>query len=237
MSILDSVQVIPANSGNYGAGRAAGQIKYLVYHYTANDGDTAVGNGNYFKNNVVQASAHYFVDDNNIVQSVDPLKVAWAVGGTKWSDCATTGGGTMYGLITNTNSISIEMCDTVKDGTIMATEKTLSLAAELGKAIMKEYDSPVSNVYRHFDVTGKHCPAYFMDNDKWEAFKERLTNKEDEQMKIYNWFEDMPDWARESAEKAYRKGIIKADETTKAVSVYEVNLQPLVWLDRLGLLD
>lgn len=58
-----------------------------------------------------------------------------------------------------------------------------------------------------------------------------------EEMKIYKWFEEMPDWARPSAEKAYRKGIIKADGQSGAVSVYESNLQVIVWLDRAGLLS
>lgn len=59
----------------------------------------------------------------------------------------------------------------------------------------------------------------------------------EEEMKIYHWFKDMPSWARESAEKAYRKGIIKADAESGAVNVYEANLQAIVWLDRLGLLE
>ena len=47
----------------------------------------------------------------------------------------------------------------------------------------------------------------------------------------------MPAWARPSAEKAYKKGLIAADAKSGAVTVYEANLQPLVWMDRLGLLD
>ena len=44
-----------ANKGNYGIVRATSAIKYLVIHYTANDGDTDENNGKYFKNNVVQS--------------------------------------------------------------------------------------------------------------------------------------------------------------------------------------
>lgn len=60
---------------------------------------------------------------------------------------------------------------------------------------------------------------------------------ETEDMRIYHWFDEIPDWARPSAEKAYQKGIIKPDATSGAVSIYESNLQTIVWLDRLGLLD
>lgn len=163
-----------ANPKNYGGTRTAGQIRYIVIHYTANDGDRAANNAAYFQSNVVEASAHYFVDDTTVYRSVPDLTVAWAVGGQKWSDCPETGGGTMHGLVCNGNSISIELCDTVKDGSYGATEATLSNAAELARFLMEKYNIPVSNVYRHFDVTGKHCPAYMMDNAVWEAFKARL---------------------------------------------------------------
>ncbi len=169
--------IVNANSKNYGYSRAASQIKYLVYHYTANKTDTAKANANYFKNNVVKASAHYFVDENDIYQSVPDLKAAYAVGGRKYSDCTTTGGGKMYGKITNSNSISIEMCST--NGVI--TEATLKNAISLGKELMKKYNIPISNVYRHFDVNGKHCPGwtgwYGKNNSKWTNFKNRLTEK------------------------------------------------------------
>ena len=236
MSILDTIPLVLAHRDNYGTSRPASAIKYLVYHYTGNDGDSDTGNAGYFKNNAVEARAHYFVDDNSITQSVPDLYVAYAVGGKKWADCSQTGGGQLYGVVTNRNSLSIEMCDTRRDGTLQATEATMARAAALGRALMDKYQIPLERVCRHFDVTGKHCPAYLMDAGKWAQFKARL-EKEDEDVKIYHWFDDMPDWARESAEKAYKKGVITADPQTNAVSIYESNLQTLVILDRLGLLD
>lgn len=164
-----------ANSGNYGGSRNASQIRYLVYHYTGNDGDKAANNAAYFQNNIVKASAHYFVDDTTVYLSVPELKVAWAVGGSKYANADKTGGGTMYGVINNTNSISIEMCDTIRNGVYQASEATLANAAALGRALMKKYGIPIENVYRHFDVTGKHCPSYLVNAQKWAEFKERLT--------------------------------------------------------------
>lgn len=163
-----------AAPGNYGGSRAASQIKYLVFHYTGNDGDKARNNAEYFQNNVVEASAHYFVDDTAVYRSVPDLRVAWAVGGKKYANAAATGGGTMYGKITNTNSLSIEMCDTIKNGVYQASEATMENAASLGRDLMEKYNIPIENVYRHFDVTGKHCPSYLIAADKWEKFKERL---------------------------------------------------------------
>lgn len=166
-----------ANSGNYGGSRNASQIRYLVYHYTGNDGDRAANNAKYFQNNIVKASAHYFVDDTTVWRSVPDLKVAWSVGGSKYANADKTGGGTMYGVITNTNSLSIEMCDTIRNGVYQASEATLVNAAELGRELMEKYGIPIENVYRHFDVTGKHCPSYLVNAQKWAEFKKRLEVK------------------------------------------------------------
>lgn len=166
-----------ANSGNYGGSRNASQIRYLVYHYTGNDGDRAANNAKYFQNNIVKASAHYFVDDTTVWRSVPDLKVAWSVGGSKYANADKTGGGTMYGVITNTNSLSIEMCDTIRNGVYQASEATLANAAALGRALMEKYNIPIENVYRHFDVTGKHCPSYLVNAQKWAEFMKRLEVK------------------------------------------------------------
>lgn len=188
MTILDTVKTMPVNPKNRGGARRAESIRYLVYHYTGNDGDTARGNAVWYRDTVVQASAHYFVDDKDIYRSVPDLEIAWAVGGKKWSDCAQTGGGKLYGIASNANSISIEMCDTSRDGSLMASEATLARAAELGRELMAKYNIPVERVIRHFDVTGKHCPAYLMDEAAWAAFKERLVDKP--------WYQDAMDWAK-----------------------------------------
>lgn len=153
-----------SNKSNYGAKRSLDKIKYIVIHYTANDGDTDEGNGNYFANNVVKASAHYFVDDDSVTQSVPDNYVAYSVGGSKYSNCSTTGGGKFHGKCTNTNSISIEICDDVKNGTIYPSAGTIANALELTKAKMKQYGISAANVIRHFDVTGKACPAYWCGN-------------------------------------------------------------------------
>lgn len=189
-----------ANSGNYGGSRNASQIRYLVYHYTGNDGDRAANNAKYFQNNIVKASAHYFVDDTTVWRSVPDLKVAWSVGGSKYANADKTGGGTMYGVISNTNSLSIEMCDTIRNGVYQASEATLANAAALGRTLMEKYGIPIENVYRHFDVTGKHCPSYLVNAQKWAEFKKRL------EVKI---MDNTPSPAhKEGVEWAVRNGIL-----------------------------
>lgn len=163
-----------AHKSNYGGMRPLSAIKYIVIHYTANDGDTDEGNGSYFQGAGRQASAHYFVDDDSITRSVPDNYVAWSVGGGKWADCAKTGGGKLYGIATNANTLNIELCDTARDGKIQATEKTMENAAMLCRELMQKYNIDIGHVIRHFDVNGKHCPAYFMEDAAWEGFKGRL---------------------------------------------------------------
>lgn len=198
-----TLRELPADRGNYGKARKGDQIRYLVLHYTGNDGDSAAGNASYYHNTVVKASAHYFVDDREVWRSVPELSAAWAVGGKKWADCARTGGGTLYGVVTNSNSISVELCDTRKDGVYGASEETLKNAAELCREIMGRYRIPLERVVRHFDVTGKHCPAYMMDPAAWAAFKGRLAGKKPD---------NVPSPAhREGVEWAVKAGILRGN--------------------------
>lgn len=163
-----------AHKSNFGGTRALSSIRYIVLHYTANDGDSGESNAKYFQKPNRNASAHYFVDDDSITQSVPDNFIAWSVGGKKYTDCEKTGGGKLYGTATNANSVSIEMCDTKKDGKLQAAEKTMKNAAALCMELMEKYHIDISRVIRHFDVNGKHCPAYFMDAAAWEEFKNRL---------------------------------------------------------------
>lgn len=165
-----------ANPNNYGKQRNLSDIRYIGIHYTSNDGDSDEANGNYFKDAIRNASAHYFVDSDSVTRSVPDNYIAWSVGGGKWNDCGITGGGRLYGICTNANSINIELCDDCKDGVVKATQATIDNAIELTKFLMVKYNIPASNVIRHFDVNGKHCPAYWMDNNAWEnEFHSKLT--------------------------------------------------------------
>lgn len=175
MSYLIKKQI--AHRKNYGDKRKKKDIKYIVIHYTANDGDHDEGNAHYFKHNIVKASAHYFVDDDSITQSVPDNYIAWAVGGKKYNNTSITGGGKFYGKCTNSNSISIELCDTIRDGKIEFTAATVKQAVELTKNLMDLYGISKKNVIRHFDVTGKVCPKPFVEHkEEWENFKKKISN-------------------------------------------------------------
>jgi len=150
-----------ANRANYGDVRSLNSIKYIVIHYTANDGDTDENNGMYFRNNAIETSAHYFVDSDSITQSVPDNYVAWHCGAITYK----------HAKCRNTNSIGVEICDDVKNGVIYPSAKTIANTIELVEWLMKKYNIPKSNVIRHYDVTGKLCPAYWCgtkeNEDKW----------------------------------------------------------------------
>lgn len=165
---------IQCNSSNFTKNRPS-KIQYLVIHYTANNGDTAKGNCNYFKTGNRGASAHYFVDENDICQSVEDNDVAWHCG---------TKGNYKHKYCRNNNAIGIELCSEKDNkGNYYFNEETINNAIELTKYLMKKYSIPVENVVRHYDVTGKLCPAPFVNNNAaWNNFKNKL--KGDNYMKV-----------------------------------------------------
>lgn len=204
------INYIPCNPGNYGGYRPLSAIRYIVIHYTANDWDSDTSNGNYFKNNVVKASANYFVDDDSITISVPDEIYAWHCGGGLQG----SGGHSFYKVCNNWNSIGIEICDNTKDGRVMPTQRALANAQMLTAALMKKYNVPIENVIRHWDVTGKICPAYFVGDEKtetgraWLAWKDEL---EDMIMTRYKTLAEVPASIRPEIKELVDKGIIKGN--------------------------
>ena len=144
------------------------RIKYIVVHFTSNNGDTAYGNTNYFKS-YRGASAHYFVDENGIYQSVEDKNIAWHCGAKKYK----------HSTCRNSNSLGVELCSR-KDskGNFYFMDKTVDNTVELVKMLMAKYNVPIANVIRHYDVTGKNCPEPFVRDIKaWQNFKDRLEEK------------------------------------------------------------
>ena len=149
-----------AARGNYLPGRA-GKVEYIVIHYTGIPNDTAENNAVYSAREFTGVSAHYFVDKREVWQSVREEDTAYHCGSThpKHPTCR------------NYNSIGVEMCDSV--GTVPAATRERMKAVV--RELMDKYGVPVENVLRHYDVTGKRCPAPWVDNpEEWEKFKSML---------------------------------------------------------------
>jgi N-acetylmuramoyl-L-alanine amidase CwlA len=138
-------------------------IKYIVIHDTGNTTDTAEANANYFGGGDRQASAHYFVDNDSIVQVVEDSNAAWHCGD----------GHDQYG-IGNHNSIGIEMCRV--NSTVTPTTEANTI--ELVKYLMNKYGVSINNVVRHYDASRKNCPSSFAANNwaRWTAFKAKLVS-------------------------------------------------------------
>ena len=141
------------------------QNKYIVIHYVGAC-SSAKANADYFYSVNRQASAHYFVDENEIWQVVKETDRAW--------HCGTTG--TYYhSECRNSNSIGIEMCCYDNNGTLDIKEEVINKTIELTKGLMAKYNIPIENVIRHYDVTHKCCPAPFVNTpSRWQDFKSKL---------------------------------------------------------------
>lgn len=160
-----------ADPSNHYAGRDGNAIRYIVLHYTANNGDTAQNNADYFAGANRRASAHYFVDENEVVQSVRDTDAAWHCGGSIESDHHP-----LRGICTNRNSLGVEMCSDIVSGKYTITQQTVDRTVELVRWLMDKYGIDVDHVVRHYDVTGKDCPEpWVRDESLWRKFKARLT--------------------------------------------------------------
>ncbi len=138
----------------------ASRIRYIVIHYTGGFG-TAEQNCRYFAGGDRKASAHYFVGyDGEIWQSVEDENIAWHCGAKKY----------VHPECRNSNSLGIELCASKKnreskepgDKDWYFEDATVETAVELTRYLMDKYGVPASRVLRHYDVTGKTCPAPFV---------------------------------------------------------------------------
>ena len=131
---------------------------------------TAKNNTDYYKSVDRQASAHYFVDENSIWQCVEDKDKAWHCGGVIESSHHP-----YRNICTNSNSIGVEMCcKKTSEGEWYFEEATVKNTVDLICYLMRNYGISINNVIRHYDVTGKSCPKPYVDNIKWNEFRDRI---------------------------------------------------------------
>lgn len=255
---MDRVQYvdIPCNTYRYKKGRTS-SIKYIAVHYTAGDGDTAKGNCQYFNREADnKSSAHIFVDTGStIYRSVKFCDTAYAVGANSYK----------HRYCRNSNSISIEMCSKKdSNGVYYIEEGTIQNCLKVIYDLMITYNIPFENVIRHYDVTGKLCPAPLVDENAWYSFKLKLKNyialaegvlsvtqyEELKQMiqelnnkvdkihteRVYKWNVELPEYAVNSVQKALDKGVFKGVSPDN-LYLPETLMRTIVMMDRAGLLD
>lgn len=128
----------------------------VVVHYVGNPGTSARQNHSYFQNlaetHEAYASSHFLIGlEGEIIQNVPLDEVAYCSGDR------------------NGDTISIECCHPDADGAF--TRETYDSLVKLVKWLMEYYELDSSQVIRHYDVTGKECPLYFVRHPgDWEAF-------------------------------------------------------------------
>lgn len=158
------------NQRQIGKRRQLSDIKYLVIHDTGNasKGADAEAHFKYLQNATRYGSAHYYVDDKQIIQTIGDSLVAWSIGDT-WGY---KNNPQRIKRVFNHNSISIELCI----NSDIDKAKAYKNLVELTKNLMKKFNIPHERVIRHFDATGKICPGSWSVGNwsQWWQFKEDI---------------------------------------------------------------
>lgn len=214
------------------------KIEYIVIHYFGSLG-SAKSVASYFCTTAANSSAHYIIDEGEIVYNVVPdADVAWHCGGN--------GVGTLKYKCTNDNSIGIEVRPYIMDKSYANdasyrgwyfSEAVIDRLVEVTKWLMDKYNIDADHVVRHYETTQKLCPRPWVGNDinlyygttgneQWEKFKARL--KEDDEMLTYEQFKaymeryeaersdlEGSSWSQVERDWAKRNGIINGDANGK----------------------
>lgn len=132
-------------------------VDTIVIHYIGNPNTTAEQNRSYFAGLAVSgetyASSNFIISlDGEIIQCVPVDEIAYA-SNTR-----------------NIDTLSIELCH--PDDTGEFTPETYASAVRLTAWLCSSFNIDAQDLIRHYDVTGKICPKYFVENEgAWEAFK------------------------------------------------------------------
>jgi len=142
-------------------GIASGEIHGIVIHYTANPGATAQENRDYFEGlkdtHTTKASSHFIIGlQGEIIQCIPTGEIAYASNDR------------------NSDTVSIECCH--PDSTGKFNEKTYTSMVRTTAWLCAKFGLTADDVIRHYDVTGKNCPKYFVEHeDAWNAFKQDVS--------------------------------------------------------------
>lgn len=144
------------------------KVKGIVIHYTANPGTEAEANRNYFESlkdsKSTSVSSHFVIGTDGLIIQCIPLdEIAYASNNR------------------NEDTISIECCHNDETGEF--TKETYDSLIQLTAWLCGEYNLKERDIIRHYDVTGKECPRYYVKNeDKWDHFKKDVFTYIDENM-------------------------------------------------------
>ena len=144
-------------------GTTIDHVNGIVVHYTANPGSTAQDNRDYFNglkdSHETSASSNFVIGlEGEIIQCIPTWEMAYASNSR------------------NIDTVSIECCH--PDETGIFNKKTYQSMVDLCAWLCLKFDLDENDVIRHYDVTGKICPKYFVENeDAWRKFKSDIGTK------------------------------------------------------------
>ncbi len=139
------------------------KINGIVVHYTANPGTTAQQNRNYFNSlaeqngeSATSVSSHFIIGlDGEIIQCIPLSEISYASNDR------------------NSDTVSIECCHPDSSGKF--TDATYQSLVQLCAWLESELRLSERSIIRHYDVNGKLCPLYFVENEsQWSQFKDEV---------------------------------------------------------------
>ena len=137
-------------------GKKMSKVKDIVVHYVGNPGSTAQQNRDFYESSQSNVSSHFVVGlKGEIIQCI-PLNEMSAA--SNWR---------------NNDTISIEVCHSDDSGKF--NKKTKKSLVKLIAWLENQCNLTEKHVIRHYDITGKECPRYYVRNPKqWNKLKNRI---------------------------------------------------------------
>ena len=148
-------QLIQTN-GSARRGEKLEEVKNIVIHYVANPGTTAKQNRDYFNNDDTKVSSHFVVGlEGEVIQCIPLDEISSATNDR------------------NVDTVSIEVCHPDESGKF--ADATYESVVKLTAWLCKKYNLTQNDVIRHYDVTGKDCPKYYVEHPAaWKQLREDI---------------------------------------------------------------
>ena len=159
LNVPDYVDVQLIDTGNARSGIKMKHINDIVIHYTGNPGSTAQNNRDYFEKSTTEVCSHFVIGiDGKIIQCL-PLDEMSAASNQR-----------------NNDTVSIEVCHSDESGEF--SKKARNSLVEFTAWLCNNFDLSEKNIIRHYDITGKICPKYYVDNEeKWNELKKDIKKR------------------------------------------------------------
>ena len=152
------VQLIPVD-GTSRRGISLEAVRDIAIHYVGNPGTSAQANRNWYENPSSTVSSHFVVGLKGEVIQCIPLHEKSSATNHR-----------------NADTISIEVCHPDASGKFNAA--AYNSLVELTAWLVQTCGLDADHVIRHYDVTGKECPRYFVRNEEaWLQFKAHVKER------------------------------------------------------------